>query len=201
MTGRLVLASHNQHKLAELREILVPLVPGLAPQDIVSAADLALTEPTETGLTFADNALLKARAACQAAGVVAIADDSGLAVDVLGGCPGIFSARWAGGGGDQANLELLLAQLADIAPEHRGAEFVCAAALVHPDGREHVEIGRVRGHLLAAPRGTGGFGYDPLFVPAGHERTTAEMSPAEKNALSHRGRALTALAATVQAWL
>lgn len=201
MTARLVLASHNQHKLAELREILVPLVPGLAPEDIVSAADLALAEPAETGLTFPDNALLKARAACRAAGIVAIADDSGLSVDVLGGCPGIFSARWAGGGGDKANLELLLAQLADIAPPHRGAQFVCAAALVHPDGREHVELGQVRGQLLTAPRGTGGFGYDPLFLPTGHQRTTAEMSPAEKNSLSHRGRALRALATTVQAWL
>ncbi|MDO5080885.1 RdgB/HAM1 family non-canonical purine NTP pyrophosphatase [Buchananella hordeovulneris] len=201
MTARLVLASHNQHKLAELREILVPLVPGLAPEDIVSAADLALAEPAETGLTFSDNALLKARAACRAAGIVAIADDSGLSVDILGGCPGIFSARWAGGGGDKANLELLLAQLADIAPPHRGAQFVCAAALVHPDGREHVELGQVRGQLLTAPRGTGGFGYDPLFLPTGHQRTTAEMSPAEKNALSHRGRALRALATTVQAWL
>ena len=197
-SARLVLATHNTHKLGELRAILVPAdgsgVPGLVADDVVSAAGLGAPEPVEDGLTFAENALLKARALAQATGLVAVADDSGLAVDVLGGAPGIFSARWAGRHGDDAaNLDLLLAQLGDIAPEHRGAQFVCAAAIVTPDGVEHVEHGYLRGTLLTARRGTGGFGYDPILLPTGSERSTAELSPAEKNAISHRGEAFRAL--------
>ncbi|PFG36066.1 XTP/dITP diphosphohydrolase [Flavimobilis soli] len=204
--ARLVLASHNAHKLGELRAILVPAdgsgVPGLDPGSVVSAADFGAPEPVEDGLTFAANALIKARALAKATGLPAVADDSGLAVDVLGGAPGIFSARWAGKHGDDAaNLDLLLAQLSDIAPEHRGAQFVCAAALVTPDGVEHVEEGYLRGTLLTARRGTGGFGYDPILLPEGSERTTAELTPDEKNVISHRGRAFRALAPHIAAAL
>lgn len=201
---RLVLASHNAHKLAELRAVLVPDdgsgVPGLVPEQVVGARDLGVAEPVEDGLTFAENALIKARALAAATGLAAVADDSGLAVDVLGGAPGIFSARWSGRHGDDAaNLALLLAQLSDIAPEHRLGRFVCAAALVTPNGVEHVELGVLHGSLLDAPRGSGGFGYDPIFVPEGETRTTAELTPAEKNAISHRGLAFRALAPHI-AW-
>lgn len=195
MTARLVLATHNAHKVGELRAVLEPVVVGLDPTHVVSAADVGVPAPREDGVTFAENALIKARAIARATGLPAVADDSGLAVDVLGGAPGIFSARWAGSHGDDAaNLALLIDQLADIRAEHRGAQFVCAAALVTPDGFEHVEEGVLRGTLATAPRGTNGFGYDPVLVPDGEERTCAEMSPAEKNAISHRGKAFRALA-------
>jgi XTP/dITP diphosphohydrolase len=191
---RLVLASHNRHKLGELRAILGPALPGLDPASVVSAAELGTAEPLEDGLTFADNALIKARALARATGLPAVADDSGLSVDVLGGAPGIFSARWCGRHGDDAaNLALLLAQLADIAPAHRGARFVCAAALVTPDGVEVVEHGTLVGTLAMAPVGTNGFGYDPILVPTGEQRTCAQLEPAEKNARSHRGEAFRAL--------
>ncbi|NLF04091.1 MAG: RdgB/HAM1 family non-canonical purine NTP pyrophosphatase [Actinomycetales bacterium] len=192
---RLVLATHNAKKVGELRAVLAPVVVGLDPADVVSASELGAPEPVEDGVTFAANALIKARAVAAATGLPAVADDSGLAVDVLGGAPGIFSARWAGSHGDDAaNLALLLDQLADIAPEHRGAQFVCAAALVTPDGFEHVEEGVLRGTLATAPRGEHGFGYDPVLVPDGETRTTAQMTPEEKNAISHRGKAFRALA-------
>ncbi|NUU21888.1 MAG: RdgB/HAM1 family non-canonical purine NTP pyrophosphatase, partial [Streptomycetaceae bacterium] len=152
----------------------------------------------ETGLTFAANALLKAHAVAVATGLPAVADDSGLCVEALNGMPGIFSARWAGRhGDDKANLELLLAQLSDIAVEHRGAHFACAAALALPDGTERVVEGRLNGTLTFAPRGTGGFGYDPILQVDGDNRTTAELTPDEKNAISHRGRAFRALAPIV----
>ena len=145
-------------------------------------------------MTFAENALLKARAVAAATGLPALADDSGLAVDVLGGAPGIFSARWSGRhGDDRANLELLLAQLSDVRDEHRGAGFVCAAAIALPDGRTHVEEGHFRGTLTREPRGSNGFGYDPILLVDGDTRTSAELSPAEKNAVSHRGTAFRAL--------
>lgn len=192
---RLVLATHNAHKVRELREILVPALPGLDAASIVGAGDVGATEPVEDGLTFAENALIKARAIAAFTGLPAVADDSGLAVDVLGGAPGIFSARWSGRHGDDAaNLELLLAQLADIAPEHRTARFMCAAALVTPDGREEVRTGALEGVLATEPRGTHGFGYDPVLVPLGETRTCAELTPTEKNAISHRGKAFRALA-------
>ena len=200
---RLVLATHNPHKITELRAILAPVVPGLDPAAVVGARDVGAPEPVEDGVTFAENALIKARALVAATGLPAVADDSGLAVDVLGGAPGIFSARWAGRHGDDAaNLALLLAQLADVAPQHRGAHFACAAALVTPDGFEHVEHGYLRGTLATAPRGTGGFGYDPVLVPEGQApdrppRSCAELSPAEKNAISHRGQAFRALAPVI----
>ena len=201
---RLVLASHNAHKLGELRAILVPVdgsgIGDLSPAAVVSATEFGAPEPVEDGLTFAENALIKARALCAATGLPSVADDSGLAVDVLGGAPGIFSARWAGAhGDDDANLDLLLAQLGDIAPEHRLAQFVCAAALVTPTGMEHVELGYLRGSLLTERRGTGGFGYDPILVPEGESRTTAELSAEEKNEISHRGQAFRALAPHI-AW-
>ncbi|QGH70186.1 RdgB/HAM1 family non-canonical purine NTP pyrophosphatase [Pseudactinotalea sp. HY158] len=189
--ARLVLATHNPGKLTELRAILAGV---LAADEITSAAELGTPDVKETGVTFAENALIKARALARATGLVAVADDSGLAVDVLGGAPGIFSARWAGRhGDDRANLELLLAQLADIAPGHRQAAFVCAAALVTPDGHEHVEHGYLAGTLTTEPRGDGGFGYDPILMPTGRDVTTAEIPAEEKNAISHRGQAFRAL--------
>ena len=195
---RLVLATHNAHKVRELREILVPALPGLDPASIVGAGDVGAAEPVEDGLTFAENALIKARAIAAATGLPAVADDSGLVVDVLGGAPGIFSARWSGRHGDDAaNLELLLAQLADIAPAHRTARFMCAAALVTPDGLEEVRTGALDGVLASEPRGGHGFGYDPVLVPLGETRTCAELTPAEKNAISHRGKAFRALAPLV----
>ena len=156
----------------------------------------------ETGTTFAENALLKARAVAEANESPAVADDSGLCVDVLGGMPGIFSARWAGRHGDDAaNFALVLAQLADVPDELRDAQFVCVAAVAVPGGVEHVIEGRLAGRLIREPRGSGGFGYDPIFVPHGESRTTAEMSPQEKDAISHRGRAFRALAEDLPAIL
>lgn len=204
MSARLVLATHNRHKVAELRAILAD-VPGLDPADVVGAADVGGEPPVEDGVTFAENALLKARALAAATGLPCVADDSGLAVDVLGGAPGIFSARWAGAHGDDAaNLALLLDQLSDVRAEHRGAQFVCAAALVTPGGREVVMTGALRGVLTTAPRGTNGFGYDPILVPdeqparaGGSLLTCAELTPEEKNAISHRGQAFRALAPVI----
>ena len=204
--ARLVLATHNAGKLAELRQILEPLVPGLDPGSIISAASLEVTEPVEDGLSFADNALIKARALARTTGLPAVADDSGLCVDVLGGAPGIFSARWSGRhGDDEANLQLLLDQLADVADPHRTARFTCAAVLVHPAaGRAPEQVTTIErsmeGRLARSPRGEGGFGYDPIFVPlqadepGGRDRTTAQMTPEEKHAISHRGQAFRALA-------
>ncbi len=197
---RLVLATHNDHKVGELRAILLAAgtVPGLLPDEVVGAARFTDVQPVEDGVTFEANALIKARALAAESGLPAVADDSGLAVDVLGGAPGIFSARWAGRhGDDRANLDLLLAQLGDIAPEHRRARFVCAAALVTPEGVEHVVRGELVGTLLTAPRGDGGFGYDPILQPEGYDRSCAELSPEEKNAISHRGQAFRALAPTI----
>ncbi|MDO5662116.1 MAG: RdgB/HAM1 family non-canonical purine NTP pyrophosphatase [Brachybacterium sp.] len=204
--ARVILATHNRKKLEELRRILAEQVPALDADDaerlVISAAGIDLPDVVEDDVTFEGNALKKARAAAEATGLIAVADDSGLAVDVLGGSPGIFSARWSGRhGDDEANNALLLAQLADVPAEHRGAAFVCAAALVAPDGSERVEIGRMSGHLLTSPRGDGGFGYDPLFVPDGEDRTAAELTPGEKDAISHRGAAFRALARVLGALL
>jgi XTP/dITP diphosphohydrolase len=191
-----VLATRNEGKVAELRRILAPYgveLVGLPPE----------VEPgPETGATFADNAVAKAVEACAATGLPAVADDSGLAVDALNGMPGILSARWAGRHGDDAaNLALVLGQVADVPDERRGAAFVCAAAFALPDGRTQVVEGVLRGRLVREPRGTGGFGYDPAFVPDGHDRTTAEMTPDEKDAISHRGQAFRALAPLLAAAL
>lgn len=193
MAMKLVLASHNAHKLEELRKVLEPLVPGI---DIVGYDG---PEPVEDGLSFEANALIKARAAAKHTGLPAVADDSGIVVDVLGGAPGIFSARWGGHArDDRANVRLLLEQLSDIAEEHRGAGFVCAAALVMPDGEEVCELGVWEGTLLTEPVGENGFGYDPVFMPAGERRSAAELRPDEKNLVSHRARAFTALAPAIK---
>ncbi|GAA4850517.1 RdgB/HAM1 family non-canonical purine NTP pyrophosphatase [Kitasatospora terrestris] len=195
-TRRLVLATRNKHKVAELRDILGAA--GLDVELVGADAYPEIPDVPETGVTFAENALLKAHALAQATGLPAVADDSGLCVDVLGGAPGIFSARWAGKhGDDRANLDLLLAQLSDIGPEHRAAHFACAAALALPDGTERVVEGRLLGTLRTAPAGDGGFGYDPVLQPLGETRTCAELTPAEKNAISHRGQAFRALAPVV----
>ncbi|AWN27448.1 RdgB/HAM1 family non-canonical purine NTP pyrophosphatase [Streptomyces sp. NEAU-S7GS2] len=194
---RLILATRNAGKVSELRAILDAADLGI---ELVGAdAYPHVPDVKETGVTFAENALLKAHALAQATGCPAVADDSGLCVDVLGGAPGIFSARWAGThGDDRANLDLLLAQLGDIADEHRGAHFACAAALALPDGTERVVEGTLKGTLRHTPSGTGGFGYDPILQPLGDTRTCAELTPTEKNAISHRGQAFRALAPVVR---
>lgn len=192
----LVLATHNQGKVRELRQLLDGAVPGLdVERHVVDAAAVGAPDVRETGVTFRENALLKAREVAEATGLIAVADDSGLAVDVLGGAPGFLSARWSGKhGDDQANLDLLLAQLSDVeGEERRGAAFVCAAAAAVPGGEEVVHFGELRGTLLTAPRGEGGFGYDPILLPAGETRSCAELSSEEKNAISHRGQAFRSL--------
>ena len=196
---KVVIATHNEHKVREIRDILLPLVPGLRGEEIVSAAHFTAEAPVEDGVTFAENSLIKARALAEQTGLIALADDSGLCVDVLGGAPGIFSARWAGSHGDDvANLNLLLDQLGDVRAEHRGANFTCAATLVTPDGEEQVSYGYLRGRLADSPRGTGGFGYDPILIPDGETRTCGELTPGEKNDISHRGEAFRGLAAHLQ---
>jgi XTP/dITP diphosphohydrolase len=192
VSARIVLATRNAKKLDELRRIVAAA--GLDAEIVGTEAFADLPETPETGATFAENAVLKAAAVAQHTGLVAVADDSGLCVDALGGMPGVLSARWAGGhGDDDANLDLVLAQLADMPDGRRDAHFACAAAVVAPGGDEHVVEGRVDGVLLHARRGVGGFGYDPIFLPEGHDLTTAEMTPQAKDAISHRGRALRAL--------
>ena len=184
---RVLLATRNAGKVAELQRILAPF--GLA-------LDGASYDPgPETGVSFADNALAKAREGVALTGLPSVADDSGLTVDALNGMPGILSARWAGRHGDDlANLSLVLGQLADVPDDRRGAAFVCAAAYALPDGRSEVVLGEMRGRLIRSPRGSNGFGYDPIFVPVGYDVTSAELSPEEKDAISHRGQAFRALA-------
>jgi XTP/dITP diphosphohydrolase len=220
-SARLVLATRNAHKVEELSRILasVGFDDSLAGLDSFPGAP----EVPETGLTFADNALLKARAIASFTGLPAVADDSGLCVDTLHGMPGVFSARWSGRhGDDRANLDLVLGQLTDVS--ERGAQFVCAAALILPSSapssappstppsaldisdmsgqrREWTVTGVLAGSLTRKPRGSGGFGYDPIFVPEGSTLTTAELAPEEKDAISHRGRAFRALAPIIAAAL
>ena len=191
--NRIVLATRNAHKVGELRAILADLGVEV---DLVGVTDYPeVPDVAETELSFAGNALLKAVAVAEATGLPAIADDSGICVDALNGMPGIFSARWAGRHGqDAANLDLLLAQVSDVPDEHRGAQFVCAAALAEPGGRRVVEEGRLDGVLLRERHGAGGFGYDPVFRPNGSTLSTAELSAEEKNRISHRRRAFAALA-------
>jgi len=189
--SRLVLATQNAHKVGELQEILTAA--GVDVELVALPSDAP--HVVEDELTFAGNAAKKARSAAAATGLPAVADDSGLCVDALNGMPGIFSARWAGSHGDDAaNLRLLLDQVGDVPDEHRGASFVCAAALALPSGEERVVEGRLVGRIVREPRGSGGFGYDPIFVPDGLDVTTAEMAPEDKNAISHRGNAFRALA-------
>lgn len=197
-TPRVVLATHNHHKIVEFRAIVAARRPDL---EVVGYDG---PEPIEDGVTFAENALLKARAAAAHTGLPALADDSGICVDVLGGAPGVFSAYWAGHAKDaSANLGLLLDQLADIADPHRVASFVSTIALVTAAGDEHVVEGRWPGRLARASSGGGGFGYDPIFIPDGQEpgaeRTVGEWSAEEKNAASHRARAFTKLGPLLEA--
>ncbi len=203
MSGaQVVLASNNAKKLAELQRILAPLVPGLT---VLGLGDVAsYDEPAETDPTFAGNALIKARACVEVTGLPALADDSGLCIDALNGMPGVLSARWSGvvgAGKDQANNDLVLSQLADVPDVRRTARFVCAVALCLPDGTEVVEHGEMAGRILHAPFGGGGFGYDPLFAATGYDVSTAELVPAEKDRISHRGHALAAVAPRVAALL
>jgi len=193
---RLVLATANPHKLIELTRILaaerldVDLV-GLG--EFPGAPDVA-----ETGATFVANALLKARAVAAFTGLPAVADDSGLCCDAMNGMPGVLSARWSGRHGDDAeNLRLVLAQLSEVPEDRLRAHFYCVAALVRPSGEETLSAGTLRGRLIREPRGTNGFGYDPIFVPDGERRTTAEMTADDKDAISHRGRAFRGLAETI----
>jgi XTP/dITP diphosphohydrolase len=187
---RVVLATRNDHKVGELRAILADVCEELG-LEIVGASEFpGAPDVVEDEVTFEGNARLKAVALAIHTGLPSLADDSGLAVDVLGGAPGVFSARWSGRhGDDQANLELLLAQVADVKDEHRAAAFVCAAVLAMPDGTVRATEGRMPGALAREPKGTNGFGYDPILVVEGDTRHAAELSPDEKNAISHRGKA------------
>ena len=212
----LVLATGNPAKLTELTRILAA---GRVAVRLAALSEFpGAPAVRETGATFAENALLKARAIAGFTGLPAVADDSGLCADALNGMPGVLSARWAGAAaGDERNLRLLLEQLADVPPQRRAAHFSCAAALVLPSGREQVSEGAMHGTLLREPRGTGGFGYDPIFVPdlaelvrarlittadaAGDQLTTAQLPPEAKDAISHRGKALRALAPVIAALL
>ena len=192
----LVLASGNHGKLAEIRALLAPL--GL---EVKTQSEFGVTPPEETGLSFIENAILKARHAAHATGLPALADDSGLEVDALDGAPGIYSARYAGtDGDDEANNRKLLTALADQPPEKRSARFRCAIALLRhaTDPMPMIVSGTWEGRILEAPRGDNGFGYDPLFLPDGLDRTSAELDKAEKNRLSHRGQALAALVAALR---
>ena len=190
---RVVLATNNAHKLAELRRIVTEAAPDV---EVLGLADLpSYPEPAETGRSFADNALLKARACLAATGLPALADDSGLEVDVLNQMPGVRSARWAGPqASDAANNDLLLRQLFDVPADQRTARFVCAMAAVLPNGAEHVRLGIMSGRLTEAAMGQNGFGYDPLFVADGQAVTNAQLDPAAKDAISHRGQAIRAMA-------
>lgn len=201
MASQLLLATRNQGKIVEFRRILDALAPGQI--ELVGLDQFPdLHDVEETGTTFEENALLKAREMSEATGLPAIADDSGLCIDALGGDPGIFSARWAGGHGDDAaNIEKVLAQLADVPDEKRGAYFICVAALYLPGGATHCEEGRFYGSILREPIGENGFGYDPIFTPEGLTISSAQMSSEEKDARSHRGKALRAIAPHVLAAL
>ena len=194
--SQIFLASRNPKKLEELRRVLtaVPVaVDVLCPDDVEP-----YPEPAETEPTFEGNALIKARAAVAATGLPSLADDSGLCIDALNGMPGVLSARWAGTGKDDiANTSLVLEQLVDVPDDRRGAEFRCAVALCLPDGREEVAVGSMRGSIIRERRGSGGFGYDPIFVAEGDTATSAELTPQVKDRISHRGQALRAIASVV----
>jgi XTP/dITP diphosphohydrolase len=194
----LLVASRNRKKLAELRRVLDAA--GVSGMTLLSLDDVAAFDETpETGATFEDNAVAKARDAYRATGLASVADDSGLEVDALNGMPGVLSARWSGSHGDDgANSALLLAQMGDVPPGRRGAAFVSVCALVSRAG-ETVVRGEWPGSIVRAPRGDGGFGYDPVFLPVGSDRTAAELSPSEKDAVSHRGRALAQLLPALRA--
>jgi XTP/dITP diphosphohydrolase len=194
MSHKLVLATRNQGKITEFRRILEELAPGQI--ELLGVDQFPhLVDVDETGSTFEENSLLKARYTCKTTGLPAIADDSGLCVDALNGDPGIYSARWAGvHGDDRANLEKVLEQLKDVPDSKRTAHFICVASLVLPDGRHQVAEGRFEGQILYAPVGENGFGYDPIFQPLGLSISSAQMGAQEKDAMSHRGKSLRALA-------
>jgi XTP/dITP diphosphohydrolase len=202
LQGKVVIATHNAGKLKEMRELLAPY--GI---EAVSAGELNLPEPDETGVTFAENATIKAKSAADISGLPAFADDSGLCVEALGGDPGLYSARWAGPEKDffaaMTKIETLLQEKGAVTPEARRAYFISALSVVWPDGHEEAIEGRVHGTLVWPPRGPAGFGYDPMFLPDGHTRTFGEMTAIEKHGLpplgaglSHRARAFIALAKT-----
>jgi XTP/dITP diphosphohydrolase len=194
---RVVLATRNRKKLAELQRILRR--DDLA-VELLTLDDVDVPDVVESGATFADNALLKATATALSTGLPAVADDSGLTVDALNGMPGVLSARWSGARAtDASNLRLVLEQTADVPDERRGAAFVCVAALAWPDGQVETVEGLLAGSLTRQPRGDGGFGYDPIFVPDGYEVTTAQMSAADKDAISHRGQAFRGVARLLRA--
>jgi XTP/dITP diphosphohydrolase len=199
VSTRLLLATRNRKKLVELQRILDGAL-GAGAVSLVGLADLPpYPESPETELTFVDNALAKAREGAEFTDLPTVADDSGLAVDALNGMPGVFSARWSGRHGDDvANLSLVLAQLSDVDDAQLGARFVCAAALALPSGESFTTSGEMVGHLVRQPRGSGGFGYDPIFVADGNTVTNAELTPEEKDAISHRGKAFRALAEIVR---
>ena len=193
---RIVLATRNGHKVREVQQILADLIAELDLEIVGMGEFPDVPDVVETGVTFAQNATLKAVAAAKATGLPALADDSGLAVNALGGAPGVFSARWAGTHGqDRANLELLLGQLYDVPDEQRSAAFVCVAAIALPNGTVVLRQGQMPGMLAREPRGDKGFGYDPILVVDGDSRTAAELTFEEKNVISHRGKAFRALAA------
>jgi XTP/dITP diphosphohydrolase len=193
---KLVFATHNPGKLREIDELIAPFQ-----MTVASAGALGLPEPEETGATFEENAILKAVAAATTSGLPALADDSGLVVDALGGEPGIYSARWAGPNKDFAHamrtIEDRLVAAGATTPDRRTARFVAVLALAFPDGRTETFRGEVEGHLVWPPRGPNGFGYDPMFVPEKHDRTFGELDPHEKRAISHRARAFAAFAHAV----
>ena len=195
---KFVLATRNSHKATELKRILEELE---LECELLLVSDFpGAPEVEETETTFEGNALLKARALAKFTGLAAIADDSGLCVDALDGNPGVLSARWSGAteNVDQSNLELVLEQISDVDETNRGAHFMCAAVAVFPDGKELIATGKMQGTLLRKPTGSNGFGYDPIFVPTGFSKTTAEMSASEKDAISHRGLALKELALKIK---
>lgn len=199
---RIVLATRNGHKVREVQTILADLIAELDLEIVGMGEFPDVPDVVETGVTFAQNATLKAVAAAKATGLPALADDSGLAVNVLGGAPGVFSARWAGTHGqDRANLELLLGQLYDVPDEQRSAAFVCVAAIAMPNGTVVLRQGQMPGMLAREPRGDNGFGYDPILVVDGDSRTAAELTFEEKNVISHRGKAFRALAADLRKML
>ena len=193
-----VLATRNQHKVLELQRILAEAELPVELIDVAEAAarlGIEIPEVAETGATFEENAALKSQAVCLATGLPALADDSGLCVDALNGMPGVLSARWSGPDADDAsNLRLVIDQITAVPEDRRGAEFACAAAFTCPEQGTTVVVGTLEGHLITSPRGRNGFGYDPIFVPTGYDRTTAEMTGPEKDAISHRGRAFRRLA-------
>lgn len=194
MSKKLVIATRNAGKIAEFRRILDAISHSAV--ELVGLGEFKnLVDVEETGATFEENALLKARYTAKMTGLPSISDDSGLCIDALGGAPGIFSARWAGAhGNDKANLEKVLEDLENVPDEERGAHFICATALVMPDGREVVKEERFEGNILRSPIGDQGFGYDPIFSPLGMEISSAQMSAEEKDAVSHRGKSLRAIA-------